>query len=598
MKTKRIAIVALLLAGGVVVAQDATFTATVSPASVGVGDRFQVSFTFSGTEANVSGFRPPDLSQFVVLGGPSQSTSMQFINGRSSASVSYTYVLSSRQQGKFTIGAASVEYRGSTLRSNPVTVDIVEGKPRQTPEQEAGSENVFVRVTADKQRVRRGEQLTLTYKLYTLVQVSTYNISKSPQYEGFWVEEIEQSSSPTLGLETYEGKQYRVATIRRSALFPTRTGLLRIEPMEVKCAVHLPGQRSSNDPFSLFNDPFFQRLRPIEMELRTNALTITVDSLPAGAPAHFEGAVGKFTLTASVDKQEVKAGDPVTLKVTVSGSGNVKLLTLPQPQLPADLESYEPKVSENISREGGVVRGRKSADYLLIPRNAGRRVIEPMKFTYFDLEKQSYMTLTSPRFEITVTPGRELAGGAAMASKTDVQLLGDDIRFIKLSAGEFRPLQSSPFAGTGIYLGIAAPPALFLGALVYRRSIERSRRNRGSERARRAAREAAKRLKLAKKLLAAGNAESYHAEISNALMGYLESKLHRSRSTLTLEDALAELQRRGVGADATGQLQSCVERAEYARFAPGADTREARLDAYESAAAAIERIEESLNGKG
>lgn len=589
-------------------AQDATFVASVDRSSVAAGEQFEVLFTLSG--GNVGGarnFQPPNFGQFVVLSGPNQSTNMQIINGQVSSSVTYSYILYARQPGKYTIGSASIEVRGSLIKSNPVTVEVTQARAGQTPggapqtpaqDTQNIGDNLFIRATVNKSRVVRGEQITVEYKLYTRLNVNGYDIVKAPAYEGFWAEEIEQPRQPTVTTEQYEGREYRVAVIRRTALFPTQSGRLTIPPLEVRCAVQVQAQRRrGSDPLDMFfSDPFFQRFQTVEYDFKSNPITITVDPLPSNAPASFTGAVGSFTLQAALDKKEVQAGDPLTLRLVVSGTGNVKLLTIPRPELPADMETYEPKIADEVTREGGVIQGRKSAEYLVVARNPGVRVIEPIAFTYFDLGRKQYITLRSQRFEIRIKPGRESAGTVPLAAKSDVRVLGQDIRFLKMSLSGLKKIERSG-PGMWIYVMIVLPPLLFVGALAYRARRERLVGDLPALRAQKAGREAARRLKQANKILARGDSQSYHAAISRALMGYVSDKLRIPPASLTLDEAIAQLMQRGVPPEAISQLRSCIERTEFVRFAPSSDTQEARKDLIDAAAHVIQTIEKSLDGK-
>ncbi len=585
------------------VAQNGTFVASVDRSTVGTGDRFEVSFSVSGPDVNgIKNFRPPNFNPFVVLSGPGQSTNMQYNNGQMSGSVTYTYYLYARQTGKYSIGAASIEYKGSTLQTQPIPIEVVQGKPQAQQKEADASQNIgdnlFIRASADKQRVKQGEPVTVTYKLYTRLQVSGYDIAKAPVYQGFWAEEIEQPKQPTVTNETYEGKQYRVAMIRKTALFPTQSGKLVISPLEVRCAFQLQSRKKSNDPFdSFFNDPFFSRTQSVEQEFKSNPLNVTVDPLPGNAPAGFSGAVGRFTFAATADTREVKTGDPITLRLTISGSGNVKLLTPPKPNLPADFEAYDPKISEEITRDGGVIRGKKTAEYLIIPRNVGDRTIEPISFSYFDLDRNAYSTLRSQRFDFTVLQGKDISGGAAIASKSDIRLLGEDIRFLKLTLGELHQIDESPFSGVWLVFVLVLPPLAFLGAFVYRKRQERLSGKKDLLRFAKAGREATKRLKQAKKLLSQGNTESYHAEISKALMSYLEDKLHIPKASLTIDEAATLLEQHGVPSETVQTLRSCIDRAEFARFAPASDTQEARAELLDAAAGIINNVERSFGRK-
>ncbi len=593
----------ILLLASVAMSQDVSFVASVEPSTVAANDQFQVSFTLTGGDVNgARGFKAPDFSPLVVLSGPNQASSFQFINGQVSGSLTYSYYLYARQPGRYTIGSATIEYKSTTLKTEPIQIEVTHSRqPRQqsgTQQQESQEigDNLFIRAIADKQRVKQGEQVTITYKLYTRVQVSGYDLSKAPAYQGFWAEEIEQPRQPTVTTETYEGKQYRVATIRKTALFPTQTGRLTVAPLEVRCAVQIQ-RRRTNDPFdAFFNDPFFSRLQTVEHTFTSNALAITVEPLPGNAPTDFTGAVGRYSMNVTVDKKEVKTGDPITLRMAVSGAGNVKLLSLPKPNIPADFESYEPKISDEVTREGGIIRGRKVAEYLLIPRNAGTRTIEPVTFSYFDLERNSYVTLRSTRFDFTITPGKEVASGVTVAAKSDIRLLGEDIRFLKLTSSKFIRLDESPFAGGGFVAAMILPPLVFLGALMYRKRMERLTGNIHRLRFEKAGKEATKRLKLARKLLAQGNTQSYHAEVARALTMYLEDKLRIPKASFSIDEAVQRLQARGVDSETIGQLRSCLERAEFVRFAPSTDTQVGRQELLDAATEAINRIEKSYNG--
>jgi hypothetical protein len=586
-------------------AQDGTFTAAADPTRVAAGEQFQLTFTFNGSDVNsVRNLKAPDFNQFVVISGPNQSTNMQWINGQMSASIAYTYILYARQAGKFTIGPATVDYKGKTLKSSAIQIEVTQGKPKQQqkqPDQPSADigDNLIVKAFSDKQRVRLGEQLIVTFKLYTRVSVSGYDLAKAPAFDGFWGEDFDMPKQPSQTNETLNGKQYRSVVIKKTALFATQAGNLKIAPLEVRCAVQVQTKRRSNDPFDqFFNDPFFQQVQTTNLEVKSNPLTITVDPLPVNAPSGFSGAIGRFTFNASVDKNGVKAGDPITLKVIVSGSGNIKLVTLPKPQLPADIESYEPKISEDISRDGGIIRGKKTAEYLLIPRNAGQRIIEPMPFVYFDLDRKEYIALRSPRFEFSIEPGKEYSGSSVSTiSKEDVRMLGEDIRFLKLSAGN---IQHKDDAGSSEWFvfGIVLPPLAFAAAWFFRKRMEKIYGDMPRLLFETAGREASRRLKKARALLEQGNTESYHAEILKALTEYLEHKLRTAKADFIMDTAVTHLRQRGVKEEVIKSLKTCMERAEFVRFAPSSDTTETRKELLDIAAGAINGIEQTFSKRG
>jgi hypothetical protein len=596
----RLLIVTLILVIQVftVFAQDGTFSASVEQTKVAANEQFQITFTFSGSDVNsVRNLKAPDFGTCVVLSGPNQSTNMQWVNGRMSASISYTYVLYARQPGKMTIGAATVEYKGKILKTDPIQIEVTQGKPKQQqkqPDQVSTDigDNVLVRAFADKHRVRLGEQIIITFKLYLRVSVSGYDLVKAPTFDGFWSEDFELPKQPTLVNEVIDGKQYRAAMIKKTALFATQAGNLRIAPLEVRCAVQVQTKRRSNDPFDqFFNDPFFQQVQTVNTEIKSNPLTITVDPLPVNTPSGFSGAIGRFAFSANVDKKNIKAGDPITLKLAVLGSGNIRLVSLPKPQLPADIESYEPKISEEISRDGGIIRGKKTAEYLLIPRNPGQRTLEPMQFVYFDLDKKEFVTQRSPKFEFTISPGKDFSVSSSnISAKEDVRILGEDIRFLKLSIGHLQRLDETGSKQWFLF-GMILPPLVFLGAWTFRKRMEKIYGDMPRLLFETAGREASRRLKKARAMLEQGESENYYAEVLKALTEYLEHKLRTPKATFVLEDALIQLRNRNVSNEVIQLLKSCLEQVEFIRYAPASDTTEKRKELLDNAAKAIDGIE-------
>jgi hypothetical protein len=600
-------LVAISLSVGITkaIAQDGTFTASAEPSRIATGEQFQVTFTFDGSDYNsVRNFKAPEFGQFVVISGPNQSTNMQWVNGRMSASISYTFLLYARQPGKMTIGSASIEYKGKTLKSSPIPIEVTQGKPKQQqaqanqPSADVG-DNLIIRASADKQRVKQGEQLTVTFKLYTRVSVTGYDLAKAPTFDGFWSEDFEMPKQPIQTTEMLNGKQYRSIVIKKTALFATQAGNLKIAPLEARCAVQVQSKRRTNDPFDqFFNDPFFQQVQTVNMDIKSNPLTIRVDPIPASAPSGFSGAIGRFAFNANVDTRNVKAGDPITLRISVLGSGNIKLVTLPKPQLPADIESYEPKISEEISRDGGIIRGKKIAEYLLIPRNAGQRMLDPMQFVYFDLEKGEYITLRSSKFEFSIAPGKDFSSsGISLAAKEDVRMLGEDIRFLKLSIGHWQRADEMKSSWWFTFT-LILPPMLFAGAWFYRKRMEKIYGDMPRLLFETAGREASRRLKKARALLEQGNTEQYHAEILRALLVYLEHKLRIPKSKFVLEEAVGTLRQNGIHEEVVQSLKTCMERAEFVRYAPGSDTTDARKELLDIAASAINRIEQSYGKRG
>jgi hypothetical protein len=585
--------------------QDGILTVNIDPQKPAANEQFQVIFTFSGSDNSLRNFKAPDFSKFVVISGPNQSTRMELVNGSASVSISYTFVLYARQSGKYNIGAATADYKGKKIQSEPVQLEVLQASQRkQSQKQNSQSENldigdnIFIKVYTDRSHLRKGAQLTLTFKLYTRLSISSYDISKAPTFDGFWGEDFEMPKQPQVTTETINGKQYKSVIIKKTALFATQSGSLKIAPLEVRCAVQVQTKRRGNDLFdSFFNDPFFQSVQTVNVDIKSNPLTIVVDPLPVNAPSGFSGAIGHFTFDAEADRHTVKAGDPITLKLTVSGSGNIRLITLPKPELPADMESYEPKLSDEINRSGGMIRGKKVAEYLIIPRNPGTRAIEPLKFVYFDLDRNEYITLKSPRFEFTIEPGKDFSGsGINIAAKEDVRLLGEDIRFIKLTMGNIGRADEDDSSAWLVFFTLF-PPLIFCGAWYYRRRMEKIYGDMPKLLFKTAGREASRRLGRARALLEQGNTESYHAEILAALTQYLEHKLNIRKSNMVMDSAMERLRSHGVKDNIVSLLGTCIERTEFVRYAPASDTAKARKELLDMAADAISGIEQTFNSR-
>jgi hypothetical protein len=575
-------ILVVMVVGTNALADDIAFTASVDKNPVGVSERFTLSFELQNAGAGAGrNLQLPDLSDFVMLGGPNQSSSMQFINGVVSSSVTYTYVLQPKAVGKWTIGPATIEAGGKTLTSAPIALEVVKGSPR--PQQQptaqpdiAGQigDNLFLKAIVDKTHVMQGEQLNLTFKLYTRVSVVNYSVDKNPSLTGFWSEEIENPKNIELVTETVNGKQYRVGIIRKLALFPTQSGTLEISPMNVNTTVQV--QNRSLDPFdSFFRDPFG---RNVNYAVKSEPLKIRVDPLPPGAPAGFKGAIGSFKMTATVDHNKGVTNEPITLKIAIAGTGNIKLLESPEVSVPADFEQYTPKVTDNTSREGQI-SGSKSFEYLLIPRYPGIKQIKPMTFVYFDLKKRQYVTLRSEPIELTIEQGATVASPSmAGVSRGDVQVLSEDIRFIKVTDPGLRRGRTFVY-NSGIFLFMLALPLVIVGGLVvYSQRREAIMLDTVGYKRRRAMKVAKRGLAQAETLLAKSQGRggaipgdqktAFYAEIARALWKYLGDKLNIPPADLSIDRVLQALAASSVNGRVSASLKSLLELCEMARFAP------------------------------
>lgn len=577
------------------------FTASVNETNVANNERFQVSFVFSGDNINnLKKFKPPSFSNFLVLSGPNQSTSIQIINGVKTASLTYSYILQPEKIGTYSIGKASIEQNGQSFETKPLKMQVVKGsaKPKQknteqTISNEEISKNLYIRAIIDKRKVYKGEQVTVVYKLYTRLTIaSQMSINKLPQYHGFWAEELETVSNITFKTEVVNGKQFRVGVLKKVALFPSQTGKLEVTPFELIVPVQIQRRRSRNIFDDFFGDPF-GRGETIEYKAISNTVKVDVLPLPTeGKPKNFHGAVGDFKMEAAMNKTSTKTNEPLTLNVSISGTGNFELLEMPEINLPAGFEKYEPKITENVKNRG-TIRGSKTGEYLFVPRVVGIREIPPIEFSYFDPAREKYVSLKSEPFTLNIEQGEQVVN-TEVISKEDIQQLGSDIRFIKTSFSGIEKRSEYLINTNGFWIAGAAPFLLLAVLLGWKRRSVKLAGNVALLRYQKAQKVAKNRLKKAGKFLQEKNHKEFYTELSLALFGYLEDKLHILKAEFTIERASDELKLKGVKEGLLTDLKNSAEKCEYVRFAPGAEESAAMKEMYDELAEVIISLEKSI----
>ncbi len=579
----------LLLSSFSIFAQG-SFTASLDKKKVSVNGTFQITFTL--TNADGKNFTPPSFSDFSVLSGPNQATSMQYINGSMSRSIAFSYYLKPNKEGSFTIAPASITVGGKTISSNSVTVEVTKAdakeKTQQGGEQDIYSQisdNVFLRLIVDKKEVSQGEQITATYKLYYRATMGNTSVTEAPAYTGFWTQELEVPENNQFSTEVYDGVQFNVSIVKKDALFPQRGGELVIEPMELQTYVRVQTN----------NRGFFSTYQDYPYKFKSNSVKVNVKPLPtAGVPLSFNGAVGDYKMEVTLDKTVTKPDEPVTLSVNVTGTGNIKMLDVPKVTLPADLETFDPKSSEKVSKKNNIISGSKSYEYLIIPRRGGQFKIPPVEFSYFDLRKQEYVTQQSPEYIINVE-GESTASSTPSITginKEEVELLGEDIRYIK--TGEVSLKKSNEFFLTSWMFGgmYAAPFLLFTLLFAYKRREEKLSGNTVLLKNRRANKEATKRLKQAKKYLGEQNRKAFYDEITRAIWGYLGDKLNISQSALSREQIQLTLTEKRIAPETIQLVFKTLDAAEMALFSPVSDGEMNR--AYDDAGEIISKLDAEL----
>lgn len=589
-------------------ADDVSFSASVDRTTVGADEQFTLQFELKGAGmAGGKNLKLPDMSKFMILQGPSQSSNVEIINGAVSSSVTYSYVLQPREVGRLTIGAATIEAEGKRISSQPVEIAVVKGAPKQRQPAAGGQpadtdvqvgDNLFLRAVVDRSRVYLGEQIIVTFKVYTRVSITNYSINKLPAMTGFWGEDLAVPQQVNLTSETINGKQYKVGILKKMALFPTQAGTLEVNPLEIVCQVQVQNRRRSNDWFDqFFNDPFFNNFTTSNVGVKSLPLKIAVLPLPkADVPPSFRGAVGKFTLNTTLSSRAVKTNEPLTLKATISGAGNIKILEAPNVEIPNEFEKYDPKVTESIDRGTNVINGSKTFEWLLVPRYPGQKRIPPMEFSYFDASRGKYVTVHSSALDLSVSKGSAEAPQIAVGiSKEDVKLLSQDIRFIKTAVGSFRQRGGEVISTPALALMTVLPLMAFVGLVAYRQKSLKELSELASFRSRKAIKVAQKRLKDAKALLTSNNAEQFYAETSKALWVYVSDKLSIDRAELSIENVVRQLESVSMPAGLIAQLRECLEACEFARFAPASATQEEKEKIFAMAGDVIVATEKGLN---
>ena len=592
-------------------AQNVTFEATAQQ-NVAVGDQFLVRFTVNAQGDN---FRGPEFKDFRILSGPNTSTNSSFsnINGKMSQSltVTYTYYLRATVEGQFTVGSASIEVNGEKYETKPITVKVAKERQRQSTggsqqqnnatQAELQANDIFLRAVVDNKSPFVGEQVMVTYKIYTKVPISQLQVSKQSTFSGFWMKNLmDQNTGLEQQTEVIDGEEYISAVLSKYALFPQKSGKIIIEPMELQCVAQLRrNNRQRNRDFfnSIFDDPFFSGYRNIQSFEESNALEINVKPLPtANKPLDFSGAVGNFKLQSNLDKTEVKTNDAITLKVMISGEGNLELIDKLELNFPPDFEAYEPKIADDIRQTAGAgVFGSRTFEYLLIPRNPGTFNIKEVVFNYFDTKSNSYETLSTQAFEITVEKGEDYQAGVTFSggSQEDIQYIGSDIRHIQTKDIKLSRIGYYFVRTTSFILWIIIPIVLFVLIVIYwRKQVERLS-NQTLMRHRKATKVARKNLKQAQQFLGTKNTSEFYNEISQALWGYLSDKFSIPLAELSRESVHEALENKDIKEESIAQFIETLDHTDYARFAPG-DPSQTMDKIYLEALEIISKIEREL----
>jgi len=584
-----------MFSSATVVAQKLTASA---PSQVQVGQRFQVTWQL---DANGSNFTAPQISDFQVLGGPNQSTSMQYVNGSMSQSITYSFVLRAAKEGEFIIAPAKIKVGGNVIESNELTVNVIQGSSQASTQSNSGGQqkaqtqtssgdgkDLYARVEVSKRNAYLGEKITVDLKIYSRVTIVNFDDWKMPSFEGFWSKEATTNQQIQLQNEVIDGVMYQTGLIKQLVLYPQKSGDITIDPMELSVIVR---ERSSGRGRSVF-DQFFGGYEDSKRPIKSNSVKIKVKPYPSGKPGDFSGLTGKLKMKASLDRAETKSNEAVNLKVTVSGDGNLYQLRAPDLEFPPDIEVYDPKTSDNIKVSSNGISGSRTFEYVLIPRYAGDFKIGPFSLSYFDPSSGKFKTLTQEAFDLIVEKGEgeEAASPAVnIANKEDIRLIGSDIRYIK--QGQYPILSGTSFFYRSIpfYAAIGVPVLLFVLFLGYAQYQKSQGKDLVRLKSKRATGLAKKRLTKAKKLWDDNQTALFYEEVFKALSDYAADKFEIPVSELSKDKVKSVLADKNVPEETAREFIDVLDKTEFARFAPGADKQMGSM--YDEALAAIVNVE-------
>ncbi len=578
-----------------------------APSHVATGEQFRLTYTVNTQD--VSDFRAGDIpDELEVLIGPNRSmqSSYQMINGHtsSSSSITYTYIVRASKNGSFTIPPAHVVVGGKSIASNPLTIRVsgspsvgTNGSSRQHANEDdgirdAGSQisgsDLFIKVSANKKRVHEQEPILLTYKVYTLVGLTSLR-GDMPDLKSFYTQEVDLPQQKSFSIETLNSRPYKTTTWSQYVMFPQMTGKLEIPSITFEGIV--VQQNRNIDPFEAFFNGGSGYIE-VKKKIQAPGIEIQVDPLPQ-RPANFSGGVGKFNISAQLDKTEIKANDPVSMRVIVSGIGNLKLIKQPVVNFPKDFDKYEPKVTDKTKLSANGIEGSMIYDILVVPRHQGKYEIPPVEFTYFDTSANAYKTIKSESFTLDVAKGSGAGTVNDFSGQNDLQELTKDIRYIKTGDTRQHSLDDFFFGSTGYWLSLSVLALVFISLFIIFRQRAIDNANVTKMRGKKANKVASKRLKKAARLMADNKPGEFYDEVLRALWGYVGDKLNIPVAQLSHDNISQRLSERSVGEDTISQFIGALDECEFERYAPG-DPKGNMNKVYDKAINAIEKIEATM----
>ena len=595
----------VLLTGAGKASGQVTFKAS-APATVVEGEQFRLSYILNKEGKDI---RLPEIPDFDVLFGPSISTSFsqRTVNGKttSESSVTYTYILMAKKTGTFTISPASIKVDGSNYESNSLQIKVLPPDEASTQEPAAGggrgeerpsgtgtatvsAEDAFIRAIVSKNDPYEQEGFTVTFRLYTTLNVVNFGKIQFPEFEGFMVEEVNLPSNQQLQLERYNGRNYFTADLRKTLLFPQRSGQISIPRGSLEMVFSAPSGRRVSTFFGTQ-----EVMVDVKKELITNPLSINVKPLPANRPSSYANAVGTFTLKSGINSTAVKANEAITITWEISGTGNMKLIRNPEIEFPNNFEVYDPTVTNSLNVTTNGLTGIRKIEYMAIPRYEGSYTIPAVEFAYFDPAKNRYETLTMPAQNLQIAKGDPGSSTtASFVNRQDVKV-EQDIRFLKTDEPSYLSATTFFVGSLNYWLWYLIPLLLLIVLFVLNRKQARENANVALMRTRKANKMAIKRLKTANRYLKEQDKEHFYDEVLRAIWGYFSDKLSIPVARLSRNNIEEELSRKEISEQLAGKFIEILDTCEFARYAPAESNAE--MDRiYNDTMKAIEEMENKL----
>lgn len=568
-------------------AQEPTLIATLSKNKLGINQRVKITFTID--KQGGDNFEVPKFKNFKIVGGPSQSIKQSWINGKASFSQSYSYIIKPLRKGEFSVPSASIKLNEKIIRSKPVKVivtDAVEIPLDPNDPNYIAEQNIHLVAEISKSNPFVGEGVYVEYRLYVSQNISVQDFSykESPQYNGFWNQEI-KINGLTTNNGTYNGEQYRYVVLQKALLIPTKSGNLTIDPIKMSIVIGVPTGRGD-----FFGNPI---VKNITKSFASAKKYVRVKNLPLdGKPEGFSGAVGDFNYIVSSSRDILKSNETASVSLKVTGKGNLKLFELPEIKTPSELEVYTPEQIEKINVTRSGIKGSVTKKYTIVPQYKGKYKIPNSEFSYFDPKEKKYVTISSKDLFIDVLEGKELETNSDLSQnvKKEVVLAGENFRYIQTSAS-FLPVESSDFYASNLFYFLLLIPLLLIpiGIIIAKRNQARNQDVLGNK-LRKADRLARKYLSEANKQL--GSADAFYIALEKALHNYLKATLRIETSDISKEKIIELLADKNIEKTSINSFIDVFKSCDMARYSPMSDG-EMKKD-YEKAKQVITIIDKQL----